>query len=98
MRRHRSRAGGRTSIPFVLFATTLLLAGCGSGGNRSSVSSGTIEDQIGFDQAGILERAGRIEAAVAECMKRQGFDYTPVDPTYSERQSPGRAGSATRIS
>ena len=77
---HRTRSA-RSAFVLVLAATTLVLAGCGSGsGNTTPAPRGTVEDQLGFDQAGIIERQSRIEAAIGECMKSQGFDYVPVDP------------------
>jgi hypothetical protein len=39
-----------------------------------------VEDQLGFDTAGIMARQSRVEADIHECMKAQGFDYVPVDP------------------
>jgi hypothetical protein len=42
--------------------------------------AGTVEDQLGFDQAGLIARQSRVEAAVGECMKNEGFDYVPIDP------------------
>jgi hypothetical protein len=40
----------------------------------------SVEDQLGFDQAGITARQSRVEAAIGQCMKEQGFTYIPVDP------------------
>jgi len=39
-----------------------------------------IEDQLGFDQAGIVARQSRVEAAIRDCMRNEGFEYVPVDP------------------
>jgi hypothetical protein len=39
-----------------------------------------VEDQLGFDTAGIMARQSRVEAAIGDCMKNEGFDYVPVDP------------------
>jgi hypothetical protein len=39
-----------------------------------------IEDQLGFDQAGIIARQSRVEAAIRDCMRNEGFEYVPVDP------------------
>lgn len=62
--------------------TALTLAACGGGGDNASSkgSNGPVEDQLGFDQAGIMARESRVEAAIRDCMKAQGFDYVPVDP------------------
>ena len=43
-----------------------------------------VEDQLGFDSAGIMARQSRVEASIRDCMKAQGFDYVPVDP-YAQR-------------
>ena len=65
----------------LLLGMTLALAACGGGGNKSADQpKGDIEDQLGFDQAGILARQSRVEADIRDCMKNQGFDYVPVDP------------------
>lgn len=68
-------------IPLALAAMVLLLAACGGAGGSKAISArGTVEDQVGFDQTGIIERQSRIEAAIGACMKAQGFDYVSVDP------------------
>jgi hypothetical protein len=54
--------------------------GSGTSGNQSKRPSGPVEDQLGFDTAGIMARQSRVEADIHECMKAQGFDYVPVDP------------------
>jgi hypothetical protein len=61
-------------------------AGCTGGGdsNDSSQSGLELEEQLGFSQAGIIERQSRVEGAIRDCMKAQGFDYIPVDP-YAQR-------------
>jgi hypothetical protein len=70
-------------------AAALMLAACGgsdnasgSGGGKSSQKqpTGPVEDQLGFDTAGIMARQSRVEAGIRQCMKAQGFDYVPVDP------------------
>jgi hypothetical protein len=60
---------------------------CGGGDSGASTQdsskrqpSGPVEDQLGFDTAGIMARQSRVEADIRECMKAQGFDYVPVDP------------------
>jgi hypothetical protein len=70
----------------VVLCGALGLAACGSSGSvsseqsSSSQPSGDVEDQLGFDQAGIMARQSRVEARIRDCMKAQGFDYVPVDP------------------
>ena len=39
-----------------------------------------VEDQLGFDQAGIIARQSRVETAIRDCMRAEGFEYIPVDP------------------
>ena len=79
MTRTNIRRAGRWGALLVIAAAFALgLAACGGGG--SSTTRGSIEDQLGFDQAGIAERQSRVEAAIGECMKAQGFEYVPIDP------------------
>jgi hypothetical protein len=68
------------------------VAGCGGGGEKSSsAAQGDIEDQIGFSQAGIVERQSRAEGVIRDCMKAQGFDYIPVDPVAERAALTGKA-------
>jgi hypothetical protein len=82
----------RLALALALLGATVALAACGgdSGATAASPSStsstngsqsgASVEDQLGFDEAGILARQSRVEAAIAQCMKNEGFDYVPVDP------------------
>jgi hypothetical protein len=63
-----------------VLGAALSLSACGGGDKSSDQQRGDIEDQLGFDQAGILARQSRVENAIRDCMKAQGFDYVPVDP------------------
>jgi hypothetical protein len=54
--------------------------GNGTSGKSAKQPTGPVEDQLGFDTAGIMARQSRVEADIHECMKAQGFDYVPVDP------------------
>ena len=72
------RAGRWAALLLVLAAAGLALASCGGGG--AAAPRGSVEDELGFDQAGIAERQSRVEAATGDCMKAQGFDYVPIDP------------------
>src|SRR4051812_26772567 len=65
--------------------SALALSACGGSGNDKTSesqkkSNAPIEDQLGFDQAGLMARESRAEDAIRDCMKQQGFDYVPVDP------------------
>lgn len=89
------RAAARSAHALALLGATLLIASCGGSSGDSgaadaspasatstsgSQSGATVEDQLGFDEAGILARQSRVEAAIAQCMKNEGFDYIPIDP------------------
>jgi hypothetical protein len=63
-----------------LLGAALPLTGCGGGAKAAAQNNADIEDQLGFDQDGILARQSRVENAIQACMKAQGFDYVPVDP------------------
>jgi hypothetical protein len=57
----------------------------GAGATSTTSTAGgqtaaTVEDQLGFDQAGLMARQSRVEAAIGECMRNEGFDYVPIDP------------------
>jgi hypothetical protein len=64
----------------------LALGACGGAHSspKNNGPTGDVEDQLGFDQAGITARQSRVEAAIRDCMKAQGFDYVPLDP-YAQR-------------
>lgn len=75
-------------------AGVALLAGCGGGGeeNAKPVSQGgSVEDQLGFTQSGIEAAQARVETEIAACMKAQGFEYTPVDPTAARAALTGKS-------
>jgi len=78
-----------TLLTIAALGCGLCLSACGGSGeaegSRTSGKSdkqptGPVEDQLGFDTAGIMARQSRVEADIHECMKAQGFDYVPVDP------------------
>jgi hypothetical protein len=73
--RPRSRLLGAAAAAV---AAALILAGCG--GAAKAADTRPIEDQLGFDQAGIQARLAKAEADIRDCMKGQGFDYVPVNP------------------
>jgi hypothetical protein len=82
--RRRTGATGVATALAVL-ACALVLGACGGGDGGASTAdakkaNGPVEDQLGFDTAGIMARQSRVEADIRECMKAQGFDYIPVDP------------------
>ena len=74
--------------PSVVF-TALVLAGallgltaCGKQGDATAAKTpaGNVEEQLGFDDQALRVRQARIQNAIRDCMKEQGFDYVPVDP------------------
>jgi hypothetical protein len=67
------------AVALVLCAAFALSA-CGGGGKAAEKPPADIEDSLGFDQAGITARQSRVEAAIRDCMRNQGFDYVPIDP------------------
>lgn len=78
-------ASRRALLAALLVSSALAVCACGGGSSGSSKASGgqpagTVEDQLGFDQSGIMTRESHVEAAIRDCMKGQGFDYIPVDP------------------
>jgi hypothetical protein len=90
-RRHAPAWTAR-GLAALLAVAALGVAACGGSGGGASAASpstspsgaaqsgATVEDQLGFDEAGILARQSRVEAAIAQCMKNEGFDYVPIDP------------------
>jgi hypothetical protein len=88
------RPNARLAAAVAALAGVVLLAGCGGGGdkNANAVSQGgSIEDQLGFTQSGIQAAQARVETAIAACMKAQGFEYTPVDPTAARAALTGKS-------
>jgi hypothetical protein len=64
-----------------LLAAAIAIGACGDDAStKADAPPVDIEDKLGFDQAGILARQSRAEAAIRECMRNQGFEYVPVDP------------------
>jgi hypothetical protein len=71
----------RTLMTALALAVALAFGACaGEDEPAAEKPPADVEDELGFDQAGIIARQSRVEAAIRDCMKRQGFDYVPVDP------------------
>ncbi|HWT26029.1 MAG TPA: hypothetical protein VN213_21155 [Solirubrobacteraceae bacterium] len=71
----------RILMTAVAMTAALALASCG--GDEPAPADkppADVEDELGFDQASIMERQSRVETAIQACMRNQGFEYTPVDP------------------
>jgi hypothetical protein len=73
-------------------ASVLLVTACGGGGGSSESDQVPVEEQLGLEQDGILEREGKAENIIRDCMKAQGFEYTPVDPQAQRAALVGQAG------
>jgi hypothetical protein len=80
MRTH-GRISGALSL-IVIGIAMLGITACGgqSDAKGSQKPKGDVEQQIGFDDQAMRVRQARIQNAIRDCMKAQGFDYVPVDP------------------
>ena len=79
-----------------LGAACALLALAACGGEKSEAQEFvTIDEQIGIDEEGILERQVQAENKIRDCMKAQGFEYVPVDPGAQQAAMVGRSGMST---
>lgn len=71
------------------FTALLSVAGCSSTATTKSSTGPTTtvagaspsESAFGLDKKSLLARRLKIEALVSTCMKKQGFDYVPLDPS-----------------
>lgn len=70
-------------------AVLVLLAACGGGSGRSDKA---VDEQLGFDQAGMLQRQSKVENLIRDCMKATGFEYVPVDPQARQAALAGATG------
>lgn len=79
------RSGGLAALSASLLAMVVLAAACGSGTARSArttaAGASASEAAFGLDRKSLLARQLKVEALVATCMKKQGFDYVPMDPS-----------------
>src|SRR4051794_17608011 len=70
----------RRTLGLLLAATVMgitTLGACGGGKDESK----PVDEQLGFDQEGILRRQARAENLIRDCMREHGFNYVPVDPS-----------------
>ena len=75
----------------LMMLAAAIVAGCG-GDDNSTEPPQELEDSLGFgsgDQA--KEVQARVENRIADCMKAQGFEYTPVDPFAQQQALTGKA-------
>jgi len=80
----------RRAIAGVAVGLLVLLAACGGGGEEDERES--IDEEIGLDEDGVLQRQAQAEDLVRDCMKAQGYNYVPVDPTQRRADLLGSAG------
>jgi hypothetical protein len=71
----------RHLLTAIALAAAVAIGACGDDASTETEPSPVdIEDQLGFDEAGIIARQSRVEAAIRDCMRNEGFEYVPVDP------------------
>jgi hypothetical protein len=79
---------GRTRRGLIAVGLACLLAGlAGCGGDKAAGAKDgdqSLEKQIGLDDEGIRLKQAAAENLIRDCMKGQGFDYVPQDPTAQE--------------
>ena len=78
-------------VPASVLAALLLVSACGSSGSSSS-DLPPVEEQLGLEQEGILQRQATAENLIRDCMAAQGFEYVPVDPQAQRAALVGQPG------
>src|SRR5438105_2259392 len=73
----------RTASALAAAGLTLLPAACGSGPAKASAKGQSFEQALGIDDASLQAREAKVQEAVRACMKAEGFDYIPTDPSKS---------------
>jgi hypothetical protein len=66
-------------------AALALLSACG-GGDDPSAKAQSFEEALGMDQDSMLAREAKVQEKIRICMKAEGFDYIPEDPSQSRMQ------------
>jgi hypothetical protein len=72
-----------TTRTVLVVACLGLLAGCGRDPSTNASTGKSFEEALGLDQASMNAREAKVQEAVRTCMKAEGFDYIPVDPSQS---------------
>jgi len=80
----------RRAVAGAAVSVLVLLTACGGGGGGDEEES--VDEQLGLDEEGVLQRQIQAENVVRDCMKAQGFDYQPLDPTQRRADLLGSAG------
>jgi hypothetical protein len=77
---------GRSRRAVVALGVACLLAGLAgcSDDAGAEAEQQSLEEQIGLDEDGIRLKQATAENLIRDCMKTQGFDYVPQDPTAQE--------------
>jgi hypothetical protein len=68
------------------------LGGCGGDKADAAKNDEPLEEQLGLGDEGIRLRQANAENLIRDCMKAQGFDYVPVDPTAQQAALLGAQG------
>ena len=82
--------------PHLLLVCALIaaaaFAGCG-GDKSSSEQPAEIEEQLGLSGSSpdAVQRQTQVEGRIRDCMRAQGFEYTPVDPLARQAALTGKA-------
>jgi len=75
----------RTALFVVATAAAGLLSACGSSGEPTAKAQ-SFEEALGMDQDSMLAREAKVQEKIRTCMKAEGFEYIPVDPSQSNMQ------------
>jgi hypothetical protein len=78
----------------IVLACLGVLAGCGSdpANNAFSSKGKTFDEALGIDEASMRARDAKVQEAVRTCMKAEGFDYIPLDPSQSNMRVSFKGG------
>jgi hypothetical protein len=76
----------------LVFAIAFAITACGGDGGGGDEEVLAIDEQLGIDADGILDRQTRAENLIRDCMEAKGFDYVPVDPVAQRDALVGEAG------
>lgn len=71
-------------------AGLIILGACG-GNEAKEPNNQTVDEQLGLEDDGILQRQARAENLIRDCMKAEGFEYVPVDPAAQKAALVGSA-------
>lgn len=75
----------RTTLGAAVLAVLLAVAGCGTGPAQAGGAPLPGVREFGLSDAEFVDHVERTQALIAECMKRAGFEYVPVDVATIEK-------------